>query len=64
MTRIAVREILQVVLVLRLGHPEGSGGLRSPPSRPEPRRIDVGDGVVRDPFFFVAGGTPNGAIRL
>jgi hypothetical protein len=54
--RVAVRNPLQVVLVLPLSHPERSSGdhLGYQLARPKARRIDVVDRVIRNPLLFFA----------
>src|ERR1700722_12093036 len=55
MAGVAVRVFLQVILMLRLGLPERSGGrhLGDDLARPKAGRIDIGDGVFRDPLLLV-----------
>src|ERR1700681_4422204 len=57
MTGVAVRILLQIILMLGLGLPERSGGcdLRDNLAGPKAGSIDIGDGVFRDPLLFVAG---------
>ena len=52
---VAVRVALQVVLVLRLGLPEGTGwgDVDDDLAGPEPGRLDVGDGVLGDPALLL-----------
>ena len=53
--RVAPRDALEVVLVLRLGLPERPGlrHLGDDLARPQPRRVDVGDGVLGDALLLV-----------
>src|SRR5918993_726560 len=55
--RVAVRVDLQVVLVLRLGLPEGSRWLHlgDDRARPQARRVDVGDRLLGNPPLLVGG---------
>jgi hypothetical protein len=52
---VAVRVAQQVVLVLRLGLPErtGRGDLGDDLARPQPGRLDVGDGGLGDPALVL-----------
>src|ERR1700722_11654588 len=56
-TGVAVRIALQVILMLGLGFPErsGRGHLGDNLARPQAGRIDIGNGVFRDPFLLVIG---------
>ena len=56
-TGVAVRKLLQIILMLRLGLPERSGGrhLGDNLAWPEAGSIDIRDGVFRDPLLLVAG---------
>src|ERR1700722_664165 len=57
MTGVAGGIALEVVLVLRLSLPKvpGLGNLGHHFARPQPRGIDVGDGLLSDPLLFIAG---------
>ena len=57
MASVAIRVALQVVLMLRLGFPEGAGlgNFRKNLSGPKPGGLDVRDRVVCDPFLILAG---------
>src|SRR5918996_553729 len=61
---VAVRVAFQVVLMLRLGLPEvaGRGYLGHHLARPESRRFDIGDRVLRDPLLLLARVEDGGAI--
>ena len=52
---VAVRETLQIILMLGLSLPEGTGGgyFRHHLARPQARSVDVGDGVFCDALLFV-----------
>ena len=54
---VAPRQALEVVLVLGLGLPEVARGrdFRDDLARPQPRGLDVGDGVQRDALLLVVG---------
>jgi hypothetical protein len=55
--RVALRVALQVVLVLRLGLPEGSRRLHlgDDLAWPQARSVDVGDGLLGNPPLLVGG---------
>src|SRR3954447_1413667 len=57
MTGIAIRNALQVVLVLRFGFPEVPGGRHFGDhlARPQAGSLNVGYGVFRDPLLFGMG---------
>src|SRR5215216_6005535 len=57
MTVVAIRNALEVVLMLRLGFPEIAGwsDFGDHLARPKPRSIDVGDRVFGNPLLFFAG---------
>src|ERR1700722_20843365 len=66
MTGIAVGISLQIVLMLGLCFPEipRRSDLRHDLSRPSPRRIDVGDGLLGDALLFIAGVEDRRSIAL
>jgi hypothetical protein len=53
---VAVWEAFEVVLMIRLGFPEGTGGsdFRHYFARPQAGGVDIGNGVVSDAFLFIA----------
>src|SRR5262245_131189 len=64
MARIPVGDALQIVLMFRLRFPEGTcrSHLRHHSPRPEPRRVDIGDGVLGNSPLLVAGREDSGPI--
>src|SRR4051812_15413390 len=66
MTRVTVRILLQVILVLGFGLPERAGGSQFGHrlARPETRRIDVCDGVFRNGFLLVIEVENGGAVAF
>ncbi len=67
MASVTIRIVLQIVLMLRLGFPKSTRGrdFSHHFTGPNPRRVDIGDGVTCNSFLFVAcvenGGTITGS---
>src|SRR5437868_451482 len=56
MAGVTVRIVLQIVLMFRLGFPKSTGGRNFSHhfAGPNPRRVDISDGVTCNSFLFVA----------
>src|SRR3954454_14601462 len=64
MASVTIRIVLQIVLMFRLGFPKSTGrrDFSHHFTGPNPRRLDISDGVICNSFLFVASVEDGGTI--